>query len=304
MNNVWTVAFKTPCTGLRVSSNTSRRILAPIVAIGNARWVSSAAGWNTLNSSCVHKPTPRSPIDTRLFNNLRRNFSTTIHRGAAKKAKAKAKTESPTPKKTKPPATPKKPAPDVNNGTASEVAQVQLSASQVESILGPGLTFDKGMQVLQDLQFRRVTGSLADQGITFPEDIEITPDHATRGLLWLRENYPADEEAAAAEWAEEEAERLEAQYTKRAEELWLYKKTDDEPEVQQIQQHDEGGLYGQSVLEQHQKEVKAQQEAEEAALEKEQADNPAEPYKGHDVIVRQKAELGMIYINPCQKILD
>jgi rhomboid-like protein len=151
------------------------------------------------------------------------------------------------------------------------------------------------MQVLQDLQYRRVTGSLAGQGISFPGNADITPEHAERGLNWLRENYPVDEEMAAAVWAEEEAANLEAQYTQRAEELWLYKKNGDEPEVQQIQQHDEGGLYGHSVLEQRRKEVKARKEAEEAEAQKalEAGDAPPPPYKGHDLIVKEKAELGI-----------
>jgi rhomboid-like protein len=149
------------------------------------------------------------------------------------------------------------------------------------------------MQVLQDLQFRRVTGSLAEQGISFPDDPEVTEEHAGQGLAWLRDKYPVDEEAAAAEWAEEEAAKLEANYTQRAEELWLYKRNDDEPEMEEIQQHDKRGLYGQSVLEQRQKEVSAKKAAEKALKEKEQGDAPPEQNQKQEIIVREKAYLGM-----------
>jgi hypothetical protein len=334
MNNVWTVALKTPCTGLRLSFSPLRRTLAPIVAIGTARcFISSksTSPWNTATTSRTPefaqlyplsqdtsrvsrrpaiettsptlRPGGRPQIGPISFKCSRRSFFTTTNRSASKKPKAKlksrpkAKTDSPSaPTRTEVPRTSRKPESEVDaSHTASpEAAQVQLSAQQVESILGPGLTFDKGMQVLQDLQYRRVTGSLAEQGISFPDDAEIKSEHAERGLNWLRENYPVDEETAAAEWADEEAARLDAKYTQRAEELWLYKKNDDEPEVLEIQQHDKGGLYGQSVLEKRREEVKARKEAEEAEAEKalEAGDAPPQPYKGYSLIVKQKAELG------------
>jgi hypothetical protein len=336
MNNVWTIALKTPCTGL-LSSPTLRSTFAQIAAIGNTRGFASSQ-WNTTHPShtiesaqrcgtnlisnwvryrsqalTCDQSGERSQINTTVSRYSKRSFSTTSPQSASKQQKPKPKTKqkakaesSMRSKPTGSPRIPSKPESETSIGGASrpsaqavpsaspEAAQVQLSASQVESILGPGLTFDEGMQVLQELQNRRVTGSLAEEGISFPNDAVITPGHAERGLNWLRENYPVDEETAAAEWAEEEAAKLEAQYTQRAEELWLYKKNDDEPEVQQIQQHDEGGLYGQSVLEQRQKEVKARKEAEAEEAEKalEAGEAPPPPYKGYNLIVKEKAELG------------
>ncbi|KAF2431046.1 hypothetical protein EJ08DRAFT_678619 [Tothia fuscella] len=193
--------------------------------------------------------------------------------------------------------------------------QVNLSSKDVLQIFGPGLTFEKGMYVLQELQTRRVTGSLADIGIAFPDQPEITDLHATKGLSWLRSEYPIDEEAAAAEWAEEEIAKLEGSYLKRAEELHLYKRTPEEEKkeeiddtgreneavevveekITQIQQHSNRGLYGESVLEARQKELKAQEEAKAAARELEAEEKGVEvqhqPYKGHEIIVRQAAEL-------------
>lgn len=319
MNHVFPVTTNLLGRGIFFSSHTLRPVCTSIAAIG--------LRCTTPYSTC--SPTRAPPITLQLlprgrwvYGNMQKlslgtRWKSSVQ-GASRKATKAAKTDPRTPKSnTNQP-------PSSTDSTSAPPSQVHLSSTQVVEILGPGLTFEEGMQVLQELQTRRVTGSLADLGISFPDDPKITPEHAERGLIWLRDNYPVDEEAAAAEWAEEEIERLEGAYLKRAEELHLYKKTPEEEieeehleedtkaeegqavevqqerkseeKVTQIQQHGSRGLYGQSVLEQHRAEVeaaeKAAEKAKEEALAAEGKERQPEPYKGHDLIVAKKVELG------------
>jgi len=283
MNNVWTVALKTPCTGLRLSSLSKWSYLTPFPATTSNSYSFSSLAQKL--SQATWKDTPRLRIKANSFQSSSRTFAAEAKRDAAKTPKKPAATTTNAP-------LPRQHTPLMNIEPKPTAAQVHLSESQVTRILGPGLNFEKGMQVLQDLQFRRVTGSLGEQGISFSNDSMVTESHSERGLAWLREQYPVDEAAAAAEWAEEEAERLEAQYTKRAERLRLYQKIDREEPMAEIQQLDSGGLYGQSVLEQRRKQVTAQEKAEEEKLQQERQDQPPEPYPGHDIIVKKKSELG------------
>jgi rhomboid-like protein len=149
------------------------------------------------------------------------------------------------------------------------------------------------MEVLQELQKRRVSGSLAEMGVSFSDDAEITHDHAMRGLEWLREKHPLDEETAAAEWAEAEAERLQEELEKRAERLGLYKRGESVEEDVPSQPQQVTNVYGNSVLVQRRQQVEAEEKAKQEAEEKEQKDQPPQPYKGHDLIVSKKVELGM-----------
>jgi hypothetical protein len=199
----------------------------------------------------------------------------------------------------------------------AEKAQVQLSQLQVASILGPGLTFDQGMEILQEIQYRRVTGSLADKGIVFDERPEFSQDHRLRALEWLRDNYPVDEEAAAAEYAEEIAEELQKDLEERAKNLRLYKRDDAEveegreDEVVVDEQYDKiplredqtRDITGESALQARKQYVeasrkKAKIEAEKAAEEMEaRGEKPPEPYKGHDLVVARKTAIGMSLSN-------
>lgn len=134
-----------------------------------------------------------------------------------------------------------------------------LAAEKVAEIFGPGVSAAQGNAILRALQHRRVTGSLAEKGIQFDY---FPHERALKGLEYIRATYPVDEQAAAAEYAEAEAERLENELLEKALAIGLYKK---DP------------IYGYSELDALRARNKARREEEEKQREleeekKEQAD--------------------------------
>jgi rhomboid-like protein len=176
-------------------------------------------------------------------------------------------------------------------------ATVDLSAEQITKIFGPGISFDTGMHILQELQMRRVSGSLQDKGIDLPELEEVTETQALAGLEWLRDNFPVDEEAAAKEWSQFEIERLSLAIEEQAERVGLYKKLfEPEEEVETSPQPKQvTNVYGDSVLVQRQKELKAKEAAEEEKAKEEAASKgqPAEEYKGRYLVLAKGQDIGM-----------
>lgn len=76
----------------------------------------------------------------------------------------------------------------------------KLSSAEIQAIFGNSLNRKGGNKLLRTLQDQRVAGTL-------DEDNSACPDHISRGLLWLRNNYPVDEDGAIiARLAREEAE--------------------------------------------------------------------------------------------------
>ncbi|EKG11313.1 hypothetical protein MPH_11578 [Macrophomina phaseolina MS6] len=118
-----------------------------------------------------------------------------------------------------------------------------LPRDKITNIFGPGTSAKEGNAVLRALQHRRVTGSLAEKGINFEHGgpAAVPKERLLNALEYLRSEYPVDEEAAAVEWAEREAERLEAELIERAQNLRLYKKSDQGQTL--------GSVYGHSELE-------------------------------------------------------
>ena len=175
---------------------------------------------------------------------------------------------------------------------------MDISAEKVTDIFGPGTSFDMGMQILQELQMRRVSGSLQDKGIDLPEIEDVTETQALAGLEWLRDNFPVDEEAAAKEWSQFEIERLTHAIEERAEQVGLYKKLDGQSEeeiaVDESQPKQTTNVYGDSVLVQRQKELKAKEATEEKAKKEAEAKGaPKESYKGRAMVLRKHEQIGM-----------
>lgn len=84
-----------------------------------------------------------------------------------------------------------------------------LTASELTSIFAYDIPTQRGNYILSKLQDRRESGSLAELGINFSEGEGVRQEDARRGLEWLRQAYPLDEQGAAVRWAESEALRLE-----------------------------------------------------------------------------------------------
>lgn len=118
-----------------------------------------------------------------------------------------------------------------------------LPQAKITNIFGPGTSAKEGNAFLRALQHRRVTGSLAEKGVNFRQDgpVAFPRERALNALEYLRSTYPVDEEAVAVEWAQREAERLEAELIQRAQNLRLYKKSDPGQTL--------GSVYGHSELE-------------------------------------------------------
>lgn len=191
---------------------------------------------------------------------------------------------------------------ELENGEFEPPATVELSAEQIVEIFGPGTSFDTGMQILQELQMRRVSGELQDKGIDFSE-LEVTEVQAMAGLNYLRDNFPVDEEAAAKEWQQFEIERLTKAIEDRAERVGLYKKKEveykEEEEPEERQPKQVTNVYGDSVLVQRQKELKAKEEAEEKAKkeEAEKTGQPVESYKGQQLVLAKEQQIGRQHPN-------
>lgn len=190
---------------------------------------------------------------------------------------------------------------EINDSEAVEPpATVELSAEQIVDIFGPGTPFDLGMQILQELQMRRVSGELQDKGIDLSE-FDVTEVQAMAGLNYLRDNFPVDEEAAAKEWQQLEIERLTKAIEDRAERVGLYKKQEveyeEEEEPEERQPKQVTNVYGDSVLIQRHKELKAKEEAEEKAKkeEAEKTGQPVESYKGQQLVLAKEQQIGMLY---------
>lgn len=76
----------------------------------------------------------------------------------------------------------------------------KLSSVEIKAIFGDSLSGKRGNKLLRTLQEQRMAG-------TMDEDTSASPDHISRGLEWLRKNYPVDEDSAiVARLEREEAE--------------------------------------------------------------------------------------------------
>ncbi|KAK4909656.1 hypothetical protein LTR28_000149, partial [Elasticomyces elasticus] len=151
-------------------------------------------------------------------------------------------------------------------------------------VFGPDSPIDekKGNHVLRVLQYRRVSGSLIDVGISFPPDEGVPEEAAWAALNWLRATFSVDEQAAGQRWADEETAKLEQTLIKRAEGLGLYKKDpkddglkDDGPQRTRRRTSGSASLYGESALdairkeneEAYERDLAAQREADAKAAE-------------------------------------
>lgn len=298
MNNVWTVAFKAPCTGLHSSIQSRCHRLAPIAvltsfakSIAPSRTYRSRAPSTTISPLIRRALPPWRISQNRFYALVSNNTASTSYAPPGPKKKNK---KPPVTNDAKPTENQEK---EFENGEVDPPATVELSAEQIVEIFGPGTSFDTGMQILQELQMRRVSGELQDKGINFSE-IEVTEAQAMAGLDYLRDNFPVDEEAAAKEWQQFEIERLTKAIEDRAERVGLYKKKEveyeEEEEPEERQPKQVTNVYGDSVLVQRQKELKAKEEAEEKAKkeEAEKTGQPVESYKGQQLVLVKEQQIG------------
>lgn len=125
----------------------------------------------------------------------------------------------------------------------------ELDQTTIVGIFGPNMDDIKGNQVLRLVNYRRISGSLIDVGVSFPQDLGISEQTAIKALDYLRQKYPEfNEQEAGAAWAESEIMKAEQEYMDRAENLGLYRREKGEPAIQP-QGTDYGrSRYGDSAL--------------------------------------------------------
>ena len=125
----------------------------------------------------------------------------------------------------------------------------QLDQNTISNIFGDNIHEDKGNHILRLMNYRRISGSLIDIGAVFPASDAISQNMATKALDYLRQQDPDfNEQEAGAAWAEAEVSKVEEQYMQRAEDLGLYRKTKDDPEVQPQGTEYGRSRYGESAL--------------------------------------------------------
>ena len=135
-----------------------------------------------------------------------------------------------------------------------------LSSTEINAIFGRGnVSATGGNRILAVLQGRRLSGTL-DQDL--PADITTSVRQATinRGLAWLRENVPVDEDAAILARVEREDREEEEKHIRRAEELGLYKPQSGTYWHERV---DESDVYGKSSLKELQKRNQAKAKMDE-----------------------------------------
>jgi len=97
-----------------------------------------------------------------------------------------------------------------------------LTEREIASIFGPDVDTNQGNWLLRVLQGQRLSGTL-DEGVTVPHPTAYFNDMVTTGLIWLRANYPVDEDAAIMARIEKEQMEQEESLTADAERLGIYK---------------------------------------------------------------------------------
>lgn len=108
--------------------------------------------------------------------------------------------------------TPKaRPAEELENSDPSEGVRFRtadLSEKEVASIFGPYIDQHEGNRILRLLHGQRLSGTL-DQGLEVPHATAYVKSLVATGLIWLRANYPVDEDAAIRARVEKEQDEEE-----------------------------------------------------------------------------------------------
>lgn len=167
--------------------------------------------------------------------------------------------------------------------------------SQITAIFGKGsgIESEDGNDIISIMQERRVMGSLAEEGLSPPRGGEWPRSAAASALEWLRANHAMDEEAATAQWAEAEAQRLQQEiYVERGERLGLIKRVDKHQEGQiQSAQDTVGDMYGRGALQELREHNERLLEEEERKRDEATNVQPSEQGVTSDLSGAEKQEL-------------
>ncbi|OAT07900.1 rhomboid family protein [Blastomyces gilchristii SLH14081] len=234
MNNVFSVAWRRPCMGIRSSPSPQAAPLALLQMIwpdGRNFATRSMSSLQNISNPFQNILSPTKP--TGIFQSChsrRISFpSRTFSSSATFAARA-----------------PRSPPPLKRREDGARFRARDLSALELYQIFGSEsqISVPLGNRMLRILQARRISGTI---DVDLPADIKnvVAEDTIIAGLEWLRKRYPVDEDAAILKRIEREEIAEEQKLIKRGQALGLYKPQSgkfDKP----IEK--EGDVYGKSIL--------------------------------------------------------
>ncbi|KAF2804896.1 uncharacterized protein BDZ99DRAFT_467133 [Mytilinidion resinicola] len=249
MNNVWPVASRLPssCASLRPLTSTQSWPSSSLLRTARRSFTVLS---RARDSPIPHpiQPPPRLQTPRKWSNSAPKLFSTTL--ALARKARP----QPPSLSKPKPNLTPKAKSELKDHDDSYTYDDSYITSSlpsgpllpKAIKQLFPTLSTVNGNRVLSILHTRRLTGSLAERGISGVDEAlgldlsDISQEQMMQALEYLRASFPVDEEAAAADWAEAEAARIEREVlAARGVNLGLLKKVELDPEVEEQQNRGE-----------------------------------------------------------------
>ncbi|KAL5332517.1 hypothetical protein BJX70DRAFT_392931 [Aspergillus crustosus] len=207
MSNVLCVAWRTPCLGLRASSQQSPNLAAPFRSLGHR-----------LSPTWCFDSTPRrllsfrGPSKTSIYSHTQINarrlpFSNRVRSRAFQSSTALSS---------------KPTAPPIEKGV--QLRETPFSKAEIDRIFGchAKLSPAVGNRILSIVQARRIAGTL---DLDYPVDVQrsVRPSTLDAGLEYLRKKYPLDEDAAIIARIEREERETQEKLIRQAEEVGLYK---------------------------------------------------------------------------------
>ncbi|BCS25625.1 rhomboid protease PCP1 [Aspergillus puulaauensis] len=207
MSNVFCVAWRTPCLGLRTPSLHPPN-LAPCRSLG--RQISPTWCLDSTTRRLLSSVRPPTAIFSRVATPKAKCFPSP-NRALPRTYQSSAALSSNRPS-----------PPPTEQGV--QLRDEPFSKAEIEQVFGTRTKISPAMgnRVLSVLQARRLAGTL---DLDFPADIKRVTRPATldMGLEYLRKNYPLDEDAAIIARIEREERETEEKLIRRAEDMGLYK---------------------------------------------------------------------------------
>ncbi|KAL2011781.1 hypothetical protein VTN00DRAFT_4499 [Thermoascus crustaceus] len=270
MSNVFSIAWRIPCPGLRASSGpllstpgTFRALCSasrgglcelPVRQPLNSSFAGRSSSQLGLGLSSFRCSPSKGPFPSVFFRSLK--------------------------SKNSPPE--QQPSAEQEHGVS--VRSTPLSAAEITKIFGPGkVSTAMGNRVLSVLHGRRLAGTL---DLDLPVDItrSVRKSSLDAALAWLREHHPIDEDAAILARIEREEREEEEKLIRRAEELGLYKPQSGHYGAELGEASD---IYGRSVLKEHREQNEARLLAEQEQKRKEWLEGEAKDREKIEKMAKQ-----------------
>ncbi|KAK2805987.1 hypothetical protein FQN50_006002 [Emmonsiellopsis sp. PD_5] len=261
MNNVCTVAWRSPCLGIRSPSTphaASSALLRTLCSASQSYGVRAMSTGSLRNALYAIRSEPINP-------------SRILHSYLSLRNPPHSRPFTSSPAACLPPPSPKKREDGVRFSSRD------LTTNEVSRIFGGKKQLNAHLinRMLRILQERRVTGRI---DVDLPADVkeDVSEETITTGLNWLRKRCPMDEDAAILKRFEREEIEEEQRLIRRGLELGLYKPQSgkfDKPVEK------EGDVYGKSVLQEVRESNEARAKIEEEKRNREWLEGEARDRK-------------------------